>query len=405
MQSDPLTRGDTIFVTEEVPLLKRYCIRVAWLAFGALFVLTLVHIIPGPLFGWLNKPFQLLGSVLQFMLAGEIGGTSSPVMQFDSPDSLYQLGSIAVLSLMGGILWTKLDKRFSYEALRGSLRTCLRLELCLVMIIYGMVKVIPSQFGDLHLGTLSRPVGNLEPYQLMWTFMAYSKPYTIFAGSVELVAAGLIFFRRTSTFGALLTLAIMTNVLAMDFLYGVPVRIWATEILVMAVALVGLDVRRILPLVFTPTAELAQESRLTRPMQIVALVFVLLAVIFGGRTSLQNLADDRQGYLLNGSFKVLEFDGPGLAPWKSIVAWQGGACVDLGKGEKVDLGVSFGPGKSFAFKQAETGVPFQFTYEGNWKESVILSGTFKGQPCKMRLERTQPSYPLLKFRGVQSSFR
>jgi hypothetical protein len=39
---------------------------------------------------------------------------------------------------------------------------------------------------------------------ILWTFMAASTGYTIFAGLAEAVAGLLLLFRRTSTLGALL---------------------------------------------------------------------------------------------------------------------------------------------------------------------------------------------------------
>jgi hypothetical protein len=62
---------------------------------------------------------------------------------------------------------------------------------------------------------------------------------------MELVACVLLCFRRTATLGALVCLAVMTNVTLMNYFYGVPVKLYATMITLSAAVLVLYDARRL----------------------------------------------------------------------------------------------------------------------------------------------------------------
>jgi hypothetical protein len=80
---------------------------------------------------------------------------------------------------------------------------------------------------------------------LLWTFMQYSRAYAFFGGVVELIAVVLLCFRSTATLGALVCLAVMTNVTLLNYAYGVPVKLYSTMIVLSAAVLVLYDSRRV----------------------------------------------------------------------------------------------------------------------------------------------------------------
>jgi hypothetical protein len=73
----------------------------------------------------------------------------------------------------------------------------------------------------------------------LWSFMSASRPYAIFADAVEVTAGALLLFRRTTTLGAMVAAAAMTNVVALNYCYDVPVKLYSTNILLMAVFLLA----------------------------------------------------------------------------------------------------------------------------------------------------------------------
>jgi len=80
----------------------------------------------------------------------------------------------------------------------------------------------------------------------LWTFMGYSKPYTIFTGVGEVIGGVLLFFRRTTTLGALIVCGMMANVVALNFSYDVGVKIFSSLLLFLAMFLLVPDLRRLM---------------------------------------------------------------------------------------------------------------------------------------------------------------
>jgi hypothetical protein len=76
------------------------------------------------------------------------------------------------------------------------------------MIGYGAAKVISSQFPPPTLDRLMQPYGDSSPMGLLWTFMGASEPYTMFVGFAEMISGILLFPRKTSTLGALMSVGV-----------------------------------------------------------------------------------------------------------------------------------------------------------------------------------------------------
>src|SRR5690606_13107281 len=84
-------------------------------------------------------------------------------------------------------------------------------------------------------------------------FLGFSKGYNLFMGLAE-VAAGLLLFRRTMTFGAIITLMAAANVMAVNYFYDVPVKILSTALVAMTLFLLMRDAERLLRFFFTGQA-------------------------------------------------------------------------------------------------------------------------------------------------------
>jgi len=151
-----------------------------------------------------------------------------------------------VIGLLAAAAWTIADRRNPRARWVGdALQVLLRYSIALGLISYGIAKILPQQFPPISNATLERRVGDLTPMSLLWTFMQYSRPYAIFGGVMELVAVLLLCFRRTATLGALVCLAVMTNVALLNLAYGVPVKLYALMIVASAAVLVGYDGSRL----------------------------------------------------------------------------------------------------------------------------------------------------------------
>ena len=164
----------------------------------------------------------------------------------DTTFNYVQLLGFAVIAAVATAIWTALDrKRAEYRTLHEWLRIYVRYMLAFTMLAYGMDKVIKLQFVDPGPGRLAEPFGNYSPFALLWTFMGYSTPYTHFGGWGETIGAVLLFSPRTTTLGALILCAVLSNVVALNYFYDVPVKIFSSFLLLMAVFLVVPELKRL----------------------------------------------------------------------------------------------------------------------------------------------------------------
>jgi hypothetical protein len=173
---------------------------------------------------------------------------STEVLHTGSGDGLYNYISIVfllLLSLLCTLVWTALDKRTNYGWLLQALIVMVRYYLIVQMALYGLAKVLHSQFPEPAFHRLLQPFGESSPMGLLWTFMGYSYGYNLFTGMGELLGAALLLFRRTTTLGALVTLGVMVNVMVLNFCYDVPVKILSTHLVLFCLFLLALDSPRL----------------------------------------------------------------------------------------------------------------------------------------------------------------
>ncbi|MCB0637965.1 MAG: hypothetical protein KDC54_15155 [Lewinella sp.] len=162
--------------------------------------------------------------------------------------------TIAVTAVLGTTIWSALDRnRVNYTKLYYWLTVAIRFYVGLMLIQYGLVKIIKLQFPSPGIYRLTQFYGDSSPMGLAWTFLGFSKGYNLFMGIAE-VAAVLLLFRRTMTFGAIITLMTTANVVAVNYCYDVPVKILSTALFTMTLFLLLRDARRLFSFFFTGTA-------------------------------------------------------------------------------------------------------------------------------------------------------
>lgn len=159
--------------------------------------------------------------------------------------------NFAVTATVGTVIWSALDrKRPNYETLYYWLTTVIRYYLAFTLFLFALEKFFKMQFPDLGLYTLTEPVGNMTPMNLAWAFFGYSYGYNIFMGIAE-SAALLLLFRRTMTFGAILTLVALANVMSVNFNYDVHAKMYPTALFVMTFFLLIPHLNRLFRFFFT----------------------------------------------------------------------------------------------------------------------------------------------------------
>lgn len=205
-----------------------------------------------------NSSQFLLSSLLEKLwqkvipwFAGLVGH-DSPIEVFtngsgDTTYNYYQIYFFAVLSIFGALIFIFIKiKPKTLDLLHRLLYTFLRYYLASQMILYGLAKVFYLQFRFPSPARLDQELGDFSPMGLLWTFMGYSKGYTIFTGALELLGGLLLLTRRTTTLGALVTFGVMLNVMMLNYCYDVPVKILSTNLVLMSLYLILLDGKRLI---------------------------------------------------------------------------------------------------------------------------------------------------------------
>jgi uncharacterized membrane protein YphA (DoxX/SURF4 family) len=150
------------------------------------------------------------------------------------------------LAILSAIAWSILDRRrTSYSTALYWIRVLVRYYLAINMLTYGFYKVFHLQMPFPYLTQLVQPFGDKSPMGLAWSFVGYSKAFSEFTGWGEVVGGVLLFFRRTTTLGALLSAVVMGNIVAINFCYDVPVKLFSSMLFLMSVFLAAPDAKRL----------------------------------------------------------------------------------------------------------------------------------------------------------------
>lgn len=148
-------------------------------------------------------------------------------------------------------IWSVLDSdRTNYRNLYYWLTTIVRYYLAFTLFLFALEKFFKMQFPDLGYYTLTEPLGDMSPMTLAWAFFGYSYGYNVFIGLAE-SAALLLLFRRAMTFGAVLTLGTLANVMVVNYNYDVHAKMYPTALFGMTLFLLLPNVNRLAKFFFT----------------------------------------------------------------------------------------------------------------------------------------------------------
>lgn len=252
---------------------------------------------------------------------------------------------MVVVALVVAALWSILDRRRpGYARLWTWTALFLRLALGGQMLFYGFAKLIPSQMGPPPLAALLEPFGDFSPASVLWLQVGSSPVYEMLLGSVEVLGGLLLFWTRTATLGAIISLIAMVQVFILNMTFDVPVKILSFHLVVFSLILLAPHVRNLLELfVFgqatkplTPTALFRRTSfnRWAVGMQVVLGVWVAIGAAQISWTGYQEYGAGAPKPELYGIWSVQDFrvDGTLRPPlttdekrWQRIIFDIGGA--------------------------------------------------------------------------------
>ena len=209
-------------------------------------------ILPWTVFALLRPPEMLEGwfATHVFYLTG-VAASRHPTGSGDTALDWIGMLALLVVAAVGAAIWSAIAEwgiarrgwRREYRTLYAWLLLAVRFTLVSILFAYGISKVFDLQFSPPGVHVLNERYGDSSPMELMWTFVGFSVPYTIFSGLVEVIPAVLLLFRRTAVLGALMAVAVMLNVALLNFCYDVPVKLYSSLYVLMALFVLLPDVR------------------------------------------------------------------------------------------------------------------------------------------------------------------
>ncbi len=206
--------------------------------------MPLVNSIYGILLKPLNFSVLWLGKLL---LNGKEVAQPLSTGSGDTTFNYITLFGVVLAAVIGAIIWSVLDRnRSNYQKLFYFLSVLIRFYLGFWMISYGLMKLFNMQFGDLSEYSLKKTYGESSPMGLAWAFFSYSTGYKYFMGMAEALGGLLLLFRRTVALGAIITLTVTANIVAVNYFFDVPVKIFSTILLSMSFFLILKDAKRFL---------------------------------------------------------------------------------------------------------------------------------------------------------------
>lgn len=326
------------------------------------------------------------------------------------------------LALAATVLWSWFDRRReSYPRLHQWLRISLRIALGGSLISYGGVKVIQSQFPAPSLARMLQPYGDSSPMGLLWTMMGASGSYNVFTGVVEMVGGLLLFVPRLTTLGALIAMAGMANVFALNMSYDVPVKLYSFHLLAMGFLLALPDLRRLADfLVLHRNAQIPPDPPLFQRKWLHYGAIAVMALL-GVYSAFLALRSGYQGH----KFYV---ESPGKSPLYGI--WLTDEFSLDGEARPLTFTdsarwfrVIFDPGAEMSFQSVDgarqryrtrvnmekktitfvrrdnPAVTWNFTFDLTTPQNLTLKGQMEGKKISARLHHVDPPVFLLNTRG------
>jgi len=348
-------------------------------------------------------------------------GVDASVLPNGSGDTTFnyvQVFCYLAIAILATLVWSLLDrKREEYARLDAWLRVYVRFGLAAAMIVYGTAKVIPTQFPPPTLNKLNMIFGEQSPMGLLWSFMGASPAYTIFTGFAELTAGLLLTMRRTTLLGALIAAGVMTNVVMLNFCYDVPVKLYSSHLLLMALFLAAPSAKRLIDFfIFNRQTQPVEIPRLLpeRWTRLVVPVLRTAVVLLYVGTMLQTTWEYYSGSryakpVLYGMWSVEDFsiNGQPKAPvlseamrWRSVVIDYSSFNVRQMNDTRVRYVAKIDTAKrTIALMRPQPPARTSFTYSQPQRSLIVMQGMLDGKSVRATLKRIDKLDFLLTSRG------
>ncbi|WP_353718910.1 hypothetical protein [Dyadobacter sp. 676] len=167
---------------------------------------------------------------------------------FGSPLEGYATWIITLMaSIVVGLIWTVIVKAIrrepkKYNLLYYWIRVIVRYRAGIGIIGFGYTKLMPTQMPYPSYGLLNTNFGDFTLQKIYWLSVGIVPWYQVFAGVVELTAGILLFFRSTTTLGAILLFGALGDIVYVNFAYDGGVHVYSSYFVLLAAFLLVRDI-------------------------------------------------------------------------------------------------------------------------------------------------------------------
>ncbi len=221
-----------------------------------------------------------------------------------------------------------------------------RYFICLLMLIYGLVKVFQGQFYTDYYWK-DTPLAQLSGMELVWSFYSYSPIYETILGIIEVTVGLLVFFKRTTKLGVLLFLPVMANLVLINIVFSVGALGSAFPLFAAGILLFIINFKSYSNYFFDKTDTIISKTNLFR--NIVPKVFVIIIGV-----SVASLL------IYNNKFKIKQDN-------KIKGAWMFNGHPEIKR-------IYFEKGNTFIIKDNKDSIHFG-SYQTNRNNTITISNT------------------------------
>jgi uncharacterized membrane protein YphA (DoxX/SURF4 family) len=327
----------------------------------------------------------------------------------DSTGMYINAFNIFFISILVSVGWSFIDRqRKNYARLRYWFFVLIRYYLALQLFVYGFNKFFKWQFYLPEPNTLFTSMGNTPKDLLYWSSMGTSRLYSMFTGSLEILAATFLLFRKTLLTGVLISLGIMINVLMINFGFDISVKLYSCFLLFLCCILILPDAKRLFQFFFSDKTftkeKWSPEFYVGKKRWIYLLAkFLIVAIIILDPLSLYlksgNFNDDAfPRPLMHGAYDVTLFvkNSDTLLPlqndtlrWKRVFIHRRGYFITQGMNDEMeDYSLdNYIEGKKLIIMNYDGSVKTFFNYEKTSDSTFSLNGKLRGDSLTIHLRK------------------
>lgn len=176
------------------------------------------------LFNWLSHSFQRpVFAILKSM-------DDTLLFETDTYGTYLLVSLSVILGLLFGFIIRRVCIRMKLNP-ADLLKTILSAILFLFLFKYGWDKIVKTQFYLPEPNILYTPFGKLSKDIAYWSLTGSSYAYTVTLGFIEVATALLLLFKRTQFLASLLSVAVFTQIVLVNFSFDISVKVLSCSLL------------------------------------------------------------------------------------------------------------------------------------------------------------------------------